>query len=184
MNLFVIEDGVVKPTQEALVIPAVKFLRDRDKSEKKERATLEYAYVEFFCSKKKTNVYAGYIDDAVRSFKIIEGLFKKVTWKPDKAVKKVIDIYLEFQYKASPTLSFYESALVGLQKLQDYYNTIDMTLVTRGGALVNKPSDVARGLSATASLLTEFTSLREKVEQELLSNTKTKGNRTINHFEK
>lgn len=184
-SLFIIEDGIVKPSQVALTIYPFSDIWERDSSLKKDIATKEFAYIEYYCSYKKDNPYAGYTDDMERHSKIIQGLFpNNLDWMPDLLLNDAILVYQDFQLNASPTLKYFLAAKSALDTLSNYWKTLDMSKVTRTGMLLNKPSDVARGLEQTATLLSKFVDLEIKVQQELLSNNKTRGNRIINHFEK
>lgn len=184
MNLFSIENGIVIPFPETTIISPFKEIWERDTTRKKDIATKEYAYIEFSCSYKKSNPYIGYPED-VRGKKIIEGLFKdNPDWLPDELVTQGIAAYKDFQNQASPSIRFYEAALTGVEKLQEYYLNLDMKKVNKQGTPVNKPSDVARGLSLTGAVLQNLENLRERVEQELFESNKVRGNRTVNPFER
>lgn len=185
MLLFKVEDGLVKPFETTLLIVSFRKLWDRDTTKNKEIVSKEFAYIYFYCSYSEDNPYIGYTDDEVRSRKIIEGLFKDVDqWQPDELVEDGIMQFKEFQNNASPSLAYFHSTRVALDKLREYWETLDMTKTTRSGQLLNKPSDVARGIEQTSSLLVKMADLELKVKQELMSQGKTRGNRTINYFEK
>ncbi len=208
MNLFTIEDGIVKPIPETLLIYPFDVIWNRDEDPKKHLASKEFAFIEFSCSYKKDNPYVGYpqtielpnidlenIEEETveqepffinfRQEKIIKGLFKDYPeWQPDDLIVKALIAYRDFQNEASPSIQFYESALNGVRALQDYYNTLDMRKVTNGGALVNKPADVSRGLSQTAGVLKNLEELKDKVQQELLDAGRVRANRVVNPFER
>lgn len=184
MKLFEVNDGIVNPIPEVLLIYPYKDIWERDKSPKKVVASIEFAYIEFSCSYKKTNPYIDYPEE-IRKEKIKEGLIRNLPdWNPDELVLKGIEVYKDFQTKASPSLMFYEAALTGVRKLQAYYTSLDMNKMNKQGTPINKPSDVARGLSLTGSVLSNLESLREKVEQELFDSNRVRGNRNVNPFER
>lgn len=183
MSVFVVEGGIVKPTEECKLIYPYKQIWDRDESSKKEVALTEFAYIEFMCSMKKTNPFAGYPEE-IRSDRIIEGVVRIDQWQPDDLIKDGILTYQHFQAEASPSIKFYEAALTGVRAMQSYYETLNMGTKTSTGALVNKPSEVARGLSQTASILQNLETLKEKVQQELLESNRVRANRTVNPFER
>jgi hypothetical protein len=184
-NLFIIEDGIVKPSEVALTIYPFSDIWNRDSSLKKDIATKEFGYIEYYCSYKKDNPYYGINDDYERHQKIVKGLFPdNPDWLPDALLNDAILVYQDFQLNASPTLKHFKSARIALDTLSKFWETLDMTTKTKSGMLLHKPSDVARGLEQTATLLSKFVDLESKVQQELLSSNKTRGNRIINHFEK
>lgn len=183
--LFVIQDGRVFPTEECITIYPFSEIWKRDKTEKKDISNKEFGYIEFFCSYRKENPYAGYTDDKERHQKIVAGLFPdEPSWLPSTLVNDGIMVYQDFQLNASPSLKYYVSTNMALETLRMYWETLNMKKETKTGMLVNKPADVARGLKETAGLLAQNADLLIKVQQELLTNSKTRGNRIINHFEK
>lgn len=184
MELFTVDNGIVIPNKNTLLIHPFMDLWERDSSEKKTIALKEFQYIEFLCSYSKDNPYAGY-DEDVKEYKIRRNVFKdNPEWLPDDLVQAGIATYISFRDEASPTLRFYLANLAGAKKLQDYYENVDLYKETRTGALVNKPSDVARGLTQATAILNSLETLRIKVQQELLDSGKTRANRTVNHFEK
>lgn len=184
MKLFEINDGIVVPLPDILLIYPFKDIWDRDTTPKKPIAMKEFAFIEFSCSYKKTNPYIGYPEE-IRYDKIREGVFKDFPdWRPDELVTEAIRVYREFQTEASPSMKFYEAAMHGVVKLQDYYLKLDMTKLNKQGSPINKPSDVARGLSMTGAVLQNLENLRERVEQELFESNKVRGNRVVNPFER
>ena len=60
--LFVVENKLVTPNTETLMVSPFKEIWERDNSDNKNLATKELTFVEFMSSKKKTNPYAGYDD--------------------------------------------------------------------------------------------------------------------------
>lgn len=183
MNIFVVEGGIVLPTEEAKCIYPFRDIWERDTTVKKDIATKEFAYIEFMCSYKKSNPFAGYAEE-LRPKYIIDRVVRIDGWQPDDLIKDGILTYKHFQTEASPSIKFYEAALKGVSTMQSYYETLDMTKVTKNGALVNKPSDVARGLSQTAAVLQNLETLKDKVQQELFESNRIRANRTVNQFER
>lgn len=183
MELFKTQNGIVIPIPETLLIYPFGDIWNRDTTVHKDMATKEFSYIEFICSLKETNPYAGYKKE-IRPQKVKDNLFRlQPDWQPDELVLKGIEIYNDFQNNASYSMRFYEAALLGVEKLQTYYQTLDMTERSNQGGLVNKPSEVARGLAQTAGILQNLETLKKKVQQELFESGKTRGNRTINPLE-
>jgi len=184
MNLFTIESGIVTPVPETLLIFPFDKIWERDSTAHKDNAIREFTYIEFLCSYKKSNPFSGFKNE-VKEQRVKASVFKaNPDWAPDDLVLEAIEVYRNFQKEASPSLRFYEAALEGITKLQDYFTTLDMTETTNQGSLVNKPSDVARALTQTSAILQNLESLREKVNQELFESNKTRANRTVNPFER
>ena len=162
--LFIVENNIAKPNTETLLIEPFKVLWERDKTPDKDVAIKEFTYIELMSSKKKSNPYAGY-SDSMRSEKLAEVLFDDPTWKPDALVEQGLAKIVEFQKEASPTYTYY------------------INEVNDKGARVFKPNEIVMAISNTDKLLQNLHSMKEKVEQELFEQAKTRGNKQINPFE-
>ena len=181
--LFVVENNIAKPNNETLLIEPFKALWDRDKSQDKSRAIREFTYIELMSSKKKSNPYAGYSDE-IRAQKLKEYLFEdQPEWEPDIEVEKGLAKIVEFQKEASPTYTYYISVLEATEKMKDFFTTFDINEVNDKGARVFKPNEIVMAISNTDKLLQNLHSMKEKVEQELFEQAKTRGMKQINPFE-
>lgn len=180
--LFVVENGIAKPNTETLLVEPFKTIWDRDKSKEKDVALKELTFIEFMTSKKRSNPYAGY-DDGLRYERLIETMPPK--WEMDKEVESGLIKMREFHEEASPTYQYYLSASRAAEKMRGFFNTFDINERNeRNGSPIYKPSDITRALNDTDKVLQNLNSMKEKVEQELFEQTKTRGNKTINPFEK
>ena len=179
--LFVVENGVAKPNTETLLISPFKEIWERDNSDNKNLATKELTFVEFMSSKKKTNPYAGY-DDNMRYERLLEIMPEE--WEMDELVESALIKIKDFQINASPTYQYYLSAVKAASKMRDFFNDFEFSEINeRSGNPLYKPSDITRALNDTSKTLENLNSMKEKVEQELFEQTKTRGNKTINPFE-
>lgn len=184
MEIFEVAGNVVRPTADILTVIPFQQIWKRDESKNKSVAMQEFAYINFMVSQKKSNPYKGY-DDSIKEKKIIEGVIKTKNWKPDELVGVAIDWYTEWQYKASPSLRYYEANEAALMKTIDYLNHgLDYEERNRSGMPVHKFNDVVRGVKDADGVLKSFNSLRIKVEQELYEASKTKGGKEINPYER
>lgn len=182
-HLFVVENSIAKPNTETLLISPFKEIWERDESEDKGIATKEFTFIELMSSKKKSNPYAGYSDE-IRKDKLKEFLFGKDSqWSPDTEVEKGLAKIVEFQKEASPTYSYYISVLEATEKMKQFFTSFDINEVNDKGARVFKPNEIVMAISNTDKLLQNLNSMKEKVEQELFEQTKTRGMKQINPFE-
>ena len=180
--LFAVENGVAKPHNEVLLISPFKEIWDRDFTLDKEVATKEFTYIEFMTSKKRTNPYAGY-DEDMRHDRLVEMLFTE-EWKPDLLIEQACAKVVDMQKNASPTYLYYIAAVTASEKMRSFFMTFDINERNeRTGNPMLKPGDITRALNDTDKVLQNLNSLKEKVEQELFEQTKTKGNKQINPFE-
>lgn len=180
-HLFTVENNVAIPNTETLLIQPFKSVWDRDKTLDKEVAIKEFTFIELMSSKKKSNPYSGYSDD-VRFEKLREALFDK-DWEPDRLVEQCLAKVDEYQKEGSATYSYYIAVLEAAEKMKIFFRTFDINERNDKGLLVFKPADITRALNDTDRVLQNLNSMRDKVEQELFEQTKTRANKQINHFE-
>lgn len=179
--LFTVENLVAVPNTETLLISPFKEIWERDTSNNKEVALKEFTFIELMTSKKKTNPYSGYSDEN-RFEKLREFLFDK-NWEYDDLIESALIKVDELQKEASPTYSYYLSVLQAAEKMKAFFNTFDIDERTERGMPLYKPSDITRALNDTDKVLQNINAMKEKVEQELFEQTKTKSNKNINPFE-
>jgi len=180
--LFVIENNIAKPNLETLLISPFKEIWERDRGEDKERAIKEFTFIEFMSSKKRTNPYAG-MGDEMRYETLKENLFS-AAWEMDPLIEQALTKIRVFQEEASPTYKYYTSASVAAEKMRTFFNTFDINeRNSRSGMPLYKPADITRALNDTDKVLQNLNAMKEKVEQELFEQTKTRGNKQINPFE-
>lgn len=182
-HLFIVENNIAKPNTETLLISPFKEIWERDESEDKGTATKEFTFIELMSSKKKSNPYAGYSDE-IRKDKLKKFLFEEDSqWSPDIEVEKGLAKIVEFQKEASPTYSYYISVLEATEKMKQFFTSFDINEVNDKGARVFKPNEIVMAISNTDKLLQNLHSMKEKVEQELFEQAKTRGMKQINPFE-
>lgn len=182
MNLFTIQNSVVKPQVETLLISPFKEIWERDVSPHKDIAIKEFSYIEFMCSPKKSNPFSGY-DITVRENKIVANIFK-TQYVPDSLVLQAIEQYNEFFNNASPALSFLRGAQEAARKLKEFLKEVNPNARNDKGMPVYKPKEISSALMDTFSVVKTLDALQDKVEQEIYETTRNKANREINHFEK
>lgn len=180
--LFVVENSVAKPNVETLLISPFKEIWERDETPGKGQALKEFTFIEFMSSKKKTNPYAGY-DDDTRFERLKELLFDE-EWEIDALIESALIKIKDFQEEASPTYQYYLAASKAAEQMRTFFTTFDINERNeRNGNPLYKPSDITRALNDTDKVLQNLNSMKEKVEQELFEQIKTRGNKTINPFE-
>jgi hypothetical protein len=182
MELFQIENDIVVPNIETLMLPYFKEIWERDKTSKKGMAMKIFCYVEFMCSPKKSNPYHGYQEN-IRKEKIVKDIFK-TEWEPDELVLKACELYTEFFENASPSLRFLASAIKASDSLIEFLNNVDLAERNPQGTPIYKPVDITRTLKDTKDVLQNLNALKEKVNQEIYESSKTRSGKEINYFEK
>ena len=182
--LFEVSGKTVIPTPETLLTEPYKSIWERDNSSGKEMALEEFTYIEFMSSQLKSNPYKGYGEDKKETVIIGDCCKNHPNWKPkaDPLIVEGLKRIEDFQTNASPTYSLYKSALVAKGRLEKFLETVDLNKRTTQGAAVYKPRDVSAALLDIDKVSASLTKLREKVEQELFDEIKTRGQKSISPF--
>lgn len=189
MEIFILENGIVRPTKEILLVFPFQDIWERDTSSHRAIALAEFSYIEFLVSPKKANPFYGYTSEdnpdihrSQRARKIIESQFRSINldWQPDDVVKNGVRQYQEFYYKASPSLTYYESAVAAAETLKTYFKTFNLDERTKSGGMVLKAKDITNALTDTKMVLTNLNSIKEQVYEEVYNSAKTKNNKVIN----
>lgn len=183
MDLFVVENSVAVPSTHALLIYPFKQIWDRDNTPHKAQAICEFTYIELMCSMKKSNPFSGYSED-MREKKVANNIFPNLQqWLPDSEVVEAMKVYRALQEETSPTLRIIASAQRALRKIEEFLNEVDFKERTRTNGAVYKPQDVAATVKMLPETRASLNKMREEAEQELNDNSKTRGQREINHYE-
>ena len=181
--LFIVEDKVVKPTEETLLIYPFSEIWERDKSKDKSQAIKEFTYIEFMVSKKKTNPYTGYEPEA-RKKELGKLLFDNPNFEEDYLIVEGLAKLEKFQTEASSAYTFLLAAETAANKLKDFFLNFDLNeRNTRTGMPLYKPKDISGAINDSEQNIRTLHNLKEKVEQELFEAVKTRSNRQINPFE-
>lgn len=91
----------------------------------------------------------------------------------DDAVKAAIDRYKSFQETRS--LKIINSAFIGIDKLREYFEDVDLTEKDLNDRLVNDSKKLSSNIKDVAGLLKGLTELEEMVKAELEEKTRIRG---------
>lgn len=175
-RLFDIERNRIVPDASILAIPAFKKIWMRDKAKEKEQALKEISYVVFLC-----DFHSPYrdISDSLKKPLIIKDLFEE-GWEPDKDILKAVDTYKKLQ--ETPSMRLLQSARKTLDKLSDYFETIDFSEEDYSGKPKYSASDLTRNLKEVGNIVKSLTMLETQVKLEL-DNSNVRGNSEIGFLE-
>lgn len=180
--LFTLENKIVKPTVEALLISPFREIWERDENPGKFTATSEFTYIEFMMSVKKTNPYAGYPKEE-RHVRLCKDIIGHEEYIPDELVVQGMNLLHEFQMEASESYTYYLSAYNAVKKLQHFFNTFNMdTLNFKTGMPLYKPKDITSAVIDTEKALQNLSSIKQKVNDELFESIKIKGAKIVSPF--
>ena len=176
--LFKVEKRRVIPNTETLLIYPFKDIWERDKTKEKVNAIEDFSYIEFCTSVKNTNPYAGISKSKVEST-VKKDIITRKDWKEDDLIKEGKKYLDKMQREASPTYNYYMSAKKAAEKMQDFFDTFDLTrdINVKTGNPLYKPGDITRALNDTSKILKNLDDLKEKVDNEIFESTREKGNR-------
>ena len=173
-GLFDYKNYKVEISADALSIPPFRDLWERDKSKTKHKATQELSYVYFICDfKSPYNIY----DENERKIRVLEDHIKKADWKPDAVVKAAMDKYNEFQRTHS--MRMLESARNLADKLSAYFDEVDFHATDDNGKPIYNAKDAMTNLKQVGDVIASLDSVKEKVEKEIDSKAKIKGQKKI-----
>lgn len=182
--LFKIEDKIVQPTEEVLLISPFKEIWERDKSKGKEIALKEFAFIEFTVSLLASNPYKGY-SESIRDSIVQQDIFKDIEWKPDKLIEEGKKKFENFQKDGSQSYTLYKSAVAAKDKLVNFLNEIDINERNfKTGMPIYKPKELTSALLDVDKVIASLDILKKKVEEELFESTKVKGQKEISIFAK
>jgi hypothetical protein len=180
--LFIVQDKVVIPNPETLLLSPFKEIWKRDKNKKKDIATQEFTYIEFMSSFKKSNPFKDYPENK-KSEIVKKNIIKEEKWEPDKLVLEGIEVIKKFQTEGSSTFLYFLSAKFAAEKLQEFFNTFDISeRHWKTGLPVYKPKEITSALMDTERVLINLTNISKKVEEELFENLKIKADKKVSVF--
>ena len=176
MKIFEIINEQPIVTVEGIMV--FKDLYDRDKDPKKSKFHQELAYVYFLTDYK--SLYYSYPEET-REQKVIEDFIKVKNWKPDNLVKAAVVKYNEMQNTES--LRFLQSARNAMNKLSEYWNTLNVNERNAKGDKTFKPTDVSRSIADSSKMIESLDKIIEKVRKEEELGRKTRGDGEGGFFE-
>lgn len=181
--LFLVENKVVIPNTETLMIEPFASIWQRDTSPNKWEATEDFAYIEFMSSMKKTNPYRQYPENRKHDI-IVQAVITREKWKPDRLIAQALKKIQEFQSEASTTYSYYMAAKKAAENLKDFFSTVDINrdVNPKTGLPIYKPKDITGALNDTEKVLANLKNLEKKVEEELYEEEKIRSDKKISPF--
>lgn len=180
--LFKIENNMVYPNTETLLIEPFKSIWERDKTKAKNKAKEEFAYIEFMSSMKKTNPYRNYPEDRKEDI-IIDAVITTPNWKPDSKIKEAIKKIQKFQTEASVTYNYLMSAKQAIESMMEFYNNVDLGERNfKTGNPIYKPRDVTSAINDIEKNMINIKNLEKKMQDELIEETRNKSDKEISWF--
>jgi hypothetical protein len=182
MNLFEVIDGHVFPSTHALMLQPFKRIWENDSSEGKEWAMKVFTYVEFMCSRKKSNPFYGLPEDE-RAKAVKRRVFGSEDEDTDMDMMLACMEYKELLMGSTPSYELVETAIAGAQRLQKFLKNYDFDERTPHGAMVLKPADVQKALNTVPDTIKKLEEARDKIDSEIGNGEKMRNDREVGAFE-
>lgn len=173
----------VEFSEEALLLEPFSVLFKRDKTEHKDIAVKEMAFIYFFIDLRSD--YIAILDEDERKEEIIKDLKLPKSWKPDKKVENAIAFYKEKSGTVSARLL--EDSYLAVDKVSKYLRDVnlDETVTIKGQV---KPKHDVKKIADTIKLVPSLLSSLKQAETVYLNEkeeSKSKsGSRDFNTFER
>lgn len=178
MSIFTIRNNKLEIVPENLIIPEFRTIYDRDTSKDKEAAFAELAYVYHIADYK--SVYNNLTDEDKHK-QIIKDYLPN-GYNPDSEVKTAIAKYRLLQ--ETPSMRLLLDARGAIDKVRKYFKDVDLAAVDGKGSLINKISDLTNSMGNIGKIIESIDKLEEKVKKEQLRDTKIRGQKDINDYER
>lgn len=185
--LFNIVGNSVKPSTESLLVSPFKDIWERDQCSNKSVAVKEFTFIEFMASIKNTNPYIGYSTEERRQklvFDLFENKRKDLLEKGDELIENGINFIDNLQYEGLPTYRYYIACLDATNKIRDFFTKFNMEERNKSGMPVYKAGDITKALNDTDKILSNMTSMRKKIDNELYDMQRARADKKINYFER
>ena len=165
MRLLVYEGYNLTIDPMVLTLKPFKAIWVRDKTEKKERAISEIAYIYFMEDPRSDYQYI--IDRDERSKAIKEGEGLKSTWQPDGTVKEAMKLYASFKTTSALLLEDTRALVDGYRnKLRDLtsdMSELDVKDVKELGAIIKQVPSMVKDLDEAERALAKEIAQSDKV---------------------
>lgn len=165
MRLLVYEGYNLTIDPMVLTLKPFKAIWVRDKTEKKDRAISEIAYIYFMEDPRSDYQYI--IDRDERSKAIKEGEGLKPTWQPDGTVKEAMKLYASFKTTSALLLEDTRALVDGYRnKLRDLtsdMSELDVKDVKELGAIIKQVPSMVKDLDEAERALAKEIAQSDKV---------------------
>lgn len=173
--MFEVINGKLEIGSNALLVPQIRDIWERDKSVNKDVAEKELSYIFLLYSLRSS--YMNY-PESIREEKVIKDVFGKTKWKPDAVVKKAADKFVELHDTHSARLL--RGALKASDEISSYLNEVERSTMKFIDA-----KNVIEMLGKIGGVVSNLRKLKEEVDKEsFVSDLRTRAGAEISDYEK
>lgn len=174
---FNMDGGKITPNPLILSIPTFKTIWESDKSKEKELAFNQLAFIAHMVDIRSP--YREY-DEPARK----EILMKEFSISSNQLKKLGPALKLYEELATTRAIRLLVAAFSGVDKITEYFHTADLNEVDEKGALVHKPTDMARNLKEVGGIVKSLRELRKTVEEEQAVSGNIRGGGEVSEWEK
>ena len=170
LTLFVIEDYEPRISDAALLIEEFKVLHSLNynkqpgdtQGRERKRAIQEARYLFHFCDYRSE--YSEYKDEEKH-----EEALRAAGLPEDYKISEELQACMDVMFKTQDTrmLRTLRTAENTLDKVREYYDSVDFSEVDKNGALIHKPKDIMASISDLGNVNKKLADLTKRVKQEL-----------------
>lgn len=153
-----------------LTLKPFKALWVRDKTDKKERAISEIAYIYFMEDPRSDYQYI--VDREERERQIREGEGIKPSWKPDSTVQEAMKLYSSFK---TPAALLLEDTRVAVDKLRQLLRNINLEEVDDKGKPIYTLNIVTSTIKQIPALVKDLDEAERALAKEIAQSDKVRG---------
>ena len=150
---------------EALLLKPFKLIWNRDRTQNKNKATMELGFIYFFCDSRSDYQYL--TDEEQRMSAIKEGEGLPSDWKPDKVVQDAMNYYNSIKPVSSLLLEDTRAMVNGYRaKLRELTNNmadLDVKEVKEIGAIIKQIPSLVKDLDEAERAVAKEMAQNEKV---------------------
>lgn len=162
----------------ALTLKPFKVLWNRDKTQKKDRAIQEIAYIYFMEDPRSDYQYIVDREERSKEIKIGEGI--KESWKPDDSVQEAMKLYASFK---TPSALLLEDTRIAVDKLRQLLRDIDLTEVDDKGKPIYTLNTVTSTIKQIPGLIKDLDEAERALAKEIAQSDKVRGSQGKSIYE-
>lgn len=170
IKLFKYEGYKVTVSEEALLLKPFKLIWNRDRTQGKEKALNELAFIYFFADPRSDFQYIHDEDERTSAIKEAEGF--PSNWKPDKLVLEAIEFYLSFK---PISYSLLEDTKFAIDKLRKFLRNIDLNERDEKGKLIYTVSQITSTIGQIPELVNKLEDAERKLAAEISVTERIRG---------
>jgi len=182
-NLFEFDGINITVNPILLSITEFEKIWKRDKSKDKRKARKEFIYIYGMVSNEIDNIWKDYANLSKREKIIIDDLFNKETWVPDRLVTQALEKY-KARYPKTPSEILLESAMKSMIKVKDFMDELDLNERDTQGRLIHNPKTILDTAKQSVKVYMDIKEVIDKIQSNKeLNNDKLRGGAEEGFFE-